>query len=180
MLHLLRKHALWTYFVLAFILTWGGSAVVAGQSTTSSAGGISSLSQVPAALLVLLGPAIAALAASSIEAGWHGVSQVLRSLLIWRVGWKIWIFIIFYPLLHHLLASILRWAIWETPVHFFYTPALSQNSIVLALATAIAVNLIRGLGEEIGWRGYALPRLQCRWNAWWSSVILGYLALASS
>jgi membrane protease YdiL (CAAX protease family) len=42
-----------------------------------------------------------------------------------------------------------------------------------ALFALLPLFLITNLGEEIGWRGYALPRLQTRFNSLISSLILG-------
>jgi membrane protease YdiL (CAAX protease family) len=38
---------------------------------------------------------------------------------------------------------------------------------------AFVAGLYSGLSEEFGWRGYALPRFQAKWNALISSLILG-------
>jgi membrane protease YdiL (CAAX protease family) len=169
----IKKHALWFYFILAYALVWGGSAVHLALSRGGNAAGISTLTQVPTALLVLLGPALAALIATSIEGGWRGLRHLLRPLLTWKVGGSWWAFVFAYPILHHLAIAGIRWAASGTPPRFFYNPALPQNSIALAFAAAIGANLVRGLGEEVGWRGYALPRLQSHWGALASSLILG-------
>jgi membrane protease YdiL (CAAX protease family) len=51
-----------------------------------------------------------------------------------------------------------------------------QWQALLQILTLFAPNLLGGpLGEEPGWRGYALPRLQRRFNPLASSLILGFL-----
>lgn len=49
------------------------------------------------------------------------------------------------------------------------------SPIVLLVPVFIGVLFQAGLAEEIGWRGFALPRLQGRHNALISSLILGVL-----
>jgi len=169
----IKKHTLWLYFILAYALVWGGSAVHLALSREGNVAGISTLTQVPAAMLVLLGPALAALIAARIEGGWHGLRELLCPLLDWQVGWIWWAFILGYPILHHLAIAGIRWAASGRPPRFLYNAALPQNGVALALAVAIGANLVRGLGEEIGWRGYALPRMQNRHGALAASLILG-------
>jgi membrane protease YdiL (CAAX protease family) len=169
----IKTHTLWVYFVLAYALTWGASAMHLTLSRDGNVAGVSTQAQVPAALLVLLGPALAALVAAGIEQGWRGLRHLLRPLLAWKVGWSWWVFVFAYPILHHLAIAGVRWAAGGPAPRFFHNPSLPQNSIVLALAIGIGVNLVRGLGEEIGWRGFALPRLQHRRGTLAASLILG-------
>jgi membrane protease YdiL (CAAX protease family) len=171
----MQRNALWVYFALAFALTWGGSAAHLALSRGNDAAGVERPAQLPAALLVLLGPALAALAAARLETSRRGPGRLLRPLLAWKIGWRWWGIIWIYPILHHLAVAGVRWAAGGSPPRFFESPALPQGSIPLALAVAFAANLVRGLGEEIGWRGYALPRLQRRWGPLRATLLLGLL-----
>lgn len=53
-------------------------------------------------------------------------------------------------------------------------PAIAWISTPILLVGSFVGNVFHGgLSEEFGWRGYALPRLQARFNAFWASLILG-------
>ena len=47
------------------------------------------------------------------------------------------------------------------------------NLFLVQLGSFLPLLILGPLSEEIGWRGYALERLQARWNALTSSLILG-------
>ncbi|MDO9088458.1 MAG: type II CAAX endopeptidase family protein [Anaerolineaceae bacterium] len=49
------------------------------------------------------------------------------------------------------------------------------NLFLIQLGSFLPLLILGPLSEEIGWRGYALPRLQTRWNALTSSLIVGVI-----
>ena len=123
-------------------------------------------------LLGGLGPLLAALGVTAHELGGAGVRALLGQLLRWRVhpGW--------YAVA--LLGSVAL-ALAQVALVVLLTgaalPPLPPPSRWLAVPIAFLMTVLLrgGLYEEVGWRGYALPRLQRRWGALPASLLLGLI-----
>jgi membrane protease YdiL (CAAX protease family) len=121
-------------------------------------------------LLGVLMPAVAAIVLASRYGGGQALRGLLSRLGFWRVGWRWWLAaVLVQPLL--LLLTGLIWNLVSPSAGL--TPAL-PISVSMFVVNVIFL-LIATLGEEIGWRGVALPALQQRYSPLRSSVILGLL-----
>jgi uncharacterized protein len=163
-IQLMKQYPLAAFFVVAFAFTWIvlAPAVLAAQ-------GIISLS-VSAALLITLGtlgPAVAALAVTAAGCGRTGVRALLAQAGRWRVK-PIWYAVALIGPALIMLAAFLLWRLLGGP-SLSSPPAAAWFSIPIL----VAVLLIPALFEEIGWRGFALPRLQSRYGPLPASLIVG-------
>ena len=120
-------------------------------------------------LLVALGTAVPSLAALGLSA-WRGVArELLEGLLRWRVhaGW--YAFALLGPPILMLVAMAIHVALGGAWPDY---PAASRWP--LFAINFVAVLLVGGpLGEELGWRGYALPRLSARVGLPCAGALLG-------
>jgi membrane protease YdiL (CAAX protease family) len=158
------------YFVLAFALSWIVEfALIAGQ-----AGWIDPPLPFSLHYLAGYGPALAAILITGLGAGRKGLSDLFGRVLKWRVGWRWLVVSALFPValfgLGFLAARAFtgEWPAVRDLGQVNYLPYLGAGALPFWFLTY-------GLGEEIGWRGFALPRLQRSRTAASATLILGLL-----
>ena len=163
MAQLIRRHPLTTFFLLVFIIAWvvwvprasGAPLGVVGQAWTWA-------------------PAIAALLAAALTGGRGALRELGARLVRWRVGWQWYLVVIFGPAVFSLVVAgvyVLLGGSWADAA----PPALLEGPLMMLPLFLVILTLTDGLGEELAWRGFALPRLLTRYNALVASLILGVI-----
>jgi membrane protease YdiL (CAAX protease family) len=94
---------------------------------------------------------------------------MFRRLLIWRVGIGWWAIALFAVAPMYLGGMVLGSLFSGSTLDLSYVPPL----YMFIPGFIIKFFLDAGLGEELGWRGFLLPRLQARYSALVSSIIVG-------
>ena len=158
---LVKRHPIITFFVLTYVLTWAIESPLV--SITDS------LSDTQGLVLVILAsnvPSVMAIVLTAMVFGRGALRKLLGRLLIWRVNPLWYLVVVLVPVA--LTAGVL-------PLNALLGgPALSLGMPLVGAAVFLAFSIFPGsaLGEEIGWRGYVLPRLQTRMSALSASLFL--------
>ena len=155
-----RRHRVASFFVLAYALTW-----LAWLPAVLGYGG--NLNQV-LSLIAQFGPALAALVVT-----WYSGASVrgwARSIARWRVAPWWYAVAVGLPILLIGVEGAI-FGLLGRPID----PSLVPGSLATYLPTLAFLTLIAGLGEEPGWRGFALPRLEARYAPVAATLLLGLL-----
>ena len=114
-----------------------------------------------------IGPALAAVIVSQVAHGKTGVRDLLKGLIRWRVGPVWYIVAVLGPVVLFTAAQVITKLLGLTE-----TIIVPQGNLSFY---AFAVNFLANTCEEIGWRGFALPRLQKQYSALLATLIVGTL-----
>jgi membrane protease YdiL (CAAX protease family) len=165
----LARHPLLSYFLIAFVFSW--LVFLPGPLTYHGVLGLSPQLVGYLAIAGLLGPALAGFVMSAATEGAAGVGDLLRRMVLWRVGIGWYLFAVLGIPAVVVLATIV--------LHPGALSSLDLSAQPFALPYLIAfvsMALIGGpLFEEPGWTGFAQPRLQRLHGPLLGGLILGGL-----
>ena len=158
---LIRRYPVTSFYIATLAISWTGALMVAipnlarHQAVPKSSG----LLMFP---IMLLGPSVAGLAMTRIVDGRRGVRDLLARMRCPRVHGRWYLVLLIPPAL--VLAVLLA-------LQSFVAPVFAPNRFFIGLSFGVAA----GFFEEIGWMGYAFPKLRRRRGTLTAGILLGLL-----
>lgn len=175
-MRLIRQYPLSSYFLLAYAIFWiiciPLIPYLQNLATFELAPWVIFL-----ALIGIYAPTFAALIVVSVLEGRSGLKRLLTPLWDWRLRWTWYATAIFLPLVLAVTAVLIHLGItnqYSLVVSFDWLEGVAIFFVSIPLLVLVKLPL-GPMAEELGWRGFALPRLQRRMNALNASLILGVL-----
>jgi membrane protease YdiL (CAAX protease family) len=162
--NLLKRYPLAFFFILAYGIAWIPLAYGLATGKYFLLG------------MVSFAPAISAVIMTAANEGKTGVQAIISRLFLWRVNFKWYLIALLAPLVMELLAFLTHKLFGDTSPSLQFTDWIQMFLAQLPwLAIFLVFLVLLSSGEELGWRGYAMPGLQARYGSVWASLILGLL-----
>ena len=158
--------ALIAFFVLAYALSWSWGIPMAAAHLVVRRG-----EGWPTHYPMLLGPAIAAVVVTAWTVGRPGVRDLLARIVRWRVPLRWWLAALS-PAAFLGIALIAMLVTGQALPRVADFGKFSGLPAIGLAGVLLLITFVGALGEETGWRGYALPQLQRRFSPLASSFIL--------
>jgi membrane protease YdiL (CAAX protease family) len=167
----IKRHAVLLYFVLTFAISFSGILIVAGPGAFLGTAEEGDVLDPSLYLAMLLGPSISGILLTGLVAGKAGLRELLSRLLRWRVGARWYaVALLTYPLtMTAILGALALISPQVLPATF--VPA---DSVTLLLSGIVA-GLAAGFFEELGWTGFAIPKLRLQYGVVLTGLIVGLL-----
>jgi membrane protease YdiL (CAAX protease family) len=154
------RHPVVSYFAMTFAISWMAALLVAVPRLLRH----EALPQLTGILMfpaMLLGPSVSGIMMTWAVDGWAGLRDLFARMGRWRVGrW--------YAAL--LIPPVLVLAVL-TGLSASVSPGFAPNRFWLGILFGVPAGLL----EEIGWSGYAFPRMKVAMSGMRASVVLGVL-----
>ena len=169
---ILRSVVVWAALLFALTVLGGLPLLLRGLNLNKISPSTPYLPLILTGMLVSsCAPTLAALFVAGLYPEAGGIRSLLRQVRIWRVGIAWYALAVIGPIVLFLIADVIHVAAGGAPPERWLAP-LQSGFGPGSIAWVVFGSLF---AEELGWRGFAQPRLQTRFGALRASVLIGLL-----
>jgi CAAX protease family protein len=158
---LIQRHPVVTYFGLVYLISYGGFCVLVGPKLLAG----KAMQSTDAFVLfpvIVVGVCLVGIALTSITGGKDGLRDLFSRMGRWRVDVRWYAALLIPPGLILVVLLSLRGLV---------SPVFAPNLFLLG----IVFGLFPGFFEEVGWTGFAFPKMRVRRSALGAALLLGVL-----
>ena len=159
---LIHRYPVASYFVLAYLISWGGSFAIGGPKFLRG-DPLDFEDAMRMGPLMLAGPFIAGIVMTYLVDGKTGLWDLFSRMLKWRVG------------LRWYAAALLIFPVLILGVLWALTALVSPDFAPTFITFGILGGLLAGFIEETGWMGFAYPRMETKYGTWRATIYLALL-----
>lgn len=156
-----RRHAVISYFALTYAISWTGALLVVSPHLMRGEG-VPKLAGILMFPVMLLGPSVAGIVLTRLLDGRAGLGELFARIRGISFAPRWYAMLLIPPALVFAVLVCLK---------TFVSPAYAPNLFLPGLG----FGLLAGFFEEIGWTGYAFPRMRQHRSAFASAALLGVL-----
>lgn len=173
----IKKHPVLSYFVFAFAISWSGVLLVIGGPGRIPA----TPEEIPRLFLAVYlatvaGPSLAALLLTGLVGGRVGFRELVARLLRWRVGVR-WYGVALLTAPVSVITTLLALSLLSAEFlpGFLTTSDGASGVVPMSLGVVVALSLFNGFVEELGWTGFAIPRMYRHYGIFATGLSVGLL-----
>jgi len=159
------------YFGLTFGISWGGVLLVAGIPASTAVKAQDNPLFPLAVLGMVAGPSVSGLLVTALSDRSNGLRALWARVLAWRLSTSSYTLAL---LTAPAVASVVTWLL-SAASPAFAPGLLAADDKVSTLGLGIVMGVTAGFFEEIGWTGFAVPRLRRLFSPVTAGLILGVL-----
>ena len=156
---IIRRYPVVAYFALTFLISWTGALAVAAPHLIRHQP-LPKMTGILMFPVMLLGPSLAGIALTRIVDGKSGLRGLFSRMFRARVP-RGWYAVLFLPPV--LVLTVLLF------LQRFVSPVYAPNRFFMGMLFGIPAGFL----EEIGWMGYAFPKMRSESNELTASILLG-------